>query len=263
MGAQAARGSSGPLPPSLGTQLLVLRARDPAGPGPQHPKPQVSAAPSEEEQARVNVAPGVPGLWLRDRPAPGPSRAAAAWAPPLCPPLTKPCVPGLHGVVMGVLLPEFFPNKEPSELATPGGCQGRRLSARLPPATQFLRGESSGGLGFFSEVTFLQEQLPRSCSHSRGHVLCLAFEAPGSPFLFPLSPPRSPSLAGHPPLRTSFPPLAFAGAVSARAGANRASGSSGCPTSVHTLSRPRTPRWRGTHTWDGIGIHSPARLRGP
>lgn len=57
---------------------------------------------------------------------------------------------------MGVSLPEFFLNKEPTELATPGGCQGRRLSARLPPATQFLRGESPGGLVFFSEVAFLQ-----------------------------------------------------------------------------------------------------------
>ena len=69
--------------PSLGTPLLVLGARDPARPSSQRPKPQASAALSGEEQARVNVAPGIPGLWLQDRPAPGPPRAAAAWGPPL------------------------------------------------------------------------------------------------------------------------------------------------------------------------------------
>lgn len=79
----AAVGVQAALPPSLGTRLLVLGARDPARPSSQRPKPQASAALSGEEQARVNVAPGIPGLWLQDRPAPGPPRAAAAWGPPL------------------------------------------------------------------------------------------------------------------------------------------------------------------------------------
>ena len=61
----AAVGVQAALPPSLGTRLLVLGARDPARPSSQCPKPQASAALSGEEQARVNAALGIPASGFR------------------------------------------------------------------------------------------------------------------------------------------------------------------------------------------------------
>ena len=251
VGVQVAPGSSGPLPPSLGNQLLGLRARDPAGPWPPCPRPQACVAP---------VGRSRPGLmWPRAALTSGFGTGQPQGLPGQRL-LTKPLGPWLHGLVMGVSLPNSSQVKNPLsrpclEAARAGGSAPASL---LPPAADR---RELWALGFL-----LRGLLPPGSSYqevaaiSDAHILCLAFEAPGSPFLFLLSPPCSPSPAGRPPLRTSLPPLAFAGAVGAQTGANTASGSSCCPP-VHTLSRPHTPRGRGTHTQDGIEIQSPASRR--
>lgn len=161
-------------------------------------------------------------------------------------------------MVIGVSLPNSSQIKNP--LIRP--ClEAARAGGSVPVSHPAADRRELWGLGFL-----LRGLLPPGSSYqevaavSDAHILCLAFEAPGSPFLFPLSPPCSPSPAGRPPLRTSLPPLALAGAVGAQTGANRASGSSCCPP-VHTLSRPHTPRWRGTHTRDGREMQSPASRR--
>lgn len=156
MGVQVAPGSSGPLPPSLGNQLLGLRAKDPAGPCPPCPRPQACAAP---------VGRSRPGLmWPRAALTSGFGTGQPQGLPGQRLPGLRFCLPTAYKAPWAAaawsgdecFITEFFPNKEPTESAMPGGCQGWRLSTCLPPATQLLTGESSGGLVFFSEVSFLQ-----------------------------------------------------------------------------------------------------------
>lgn len=96
---------------------------------------------------------------------PGPPRAAAACLR-LLPTTYKALCAGAAWSGDGRCYLNSSLNKEPSELATPGGCQGRRLSARLPPATQFLERRESGAW-VFSEVTFLQEHTKKLQSFPR------------------------------------------------------------------------------------------------
>lgn len=134
VGVQVAPGSSGPLPPSLGNQLLGLRARDPAGPCPPCPRPQACVAPVGRSrpglmwpQAALTSGfgtgqpqglPGqrLPGLRFYLPTAYKAPWVAAAWSGDGC------------------FITEFFPNKEPTDSAMPGGCQGWRLSTCLPPS---------------------------------------------------------------------------------------------------------------------------------
>lgn len=156
VGVQVAPGSSGPLPLSLGNQLLGLRARDPAGPWPPCPRPQACAAP---------VGRSRPGLmWPRAALTSGFGTGQPQGLPGQRLPGLRFCLPTAYKAPWavaawngdGCFITKFFPSKEPTESAMRGGCQGWRLSTCLPPATQLLTGESSGRLVFFSEVSFLQ-----------------------------------------------------------------------------------------------------------
>ena len=120
-------------------RLLVLTAKNPAGFGPQHPKPQACAAPTGEEQARVHLAPRSPWLLalgqaeylqLQNLPEQWLSRACFC----LCHPLQSPSGKSYHGGFVRCFVTEFFfSKKEPTVSGNAWSLAGQEGHTPYPP----------------------------------------------------------------------------------------------------------------------------------
>lgn len=184
--------------------LLGLMAKNPAGFGPQHPKPQACAAPTGEEQT--------PGSWLWDRVdissyRTSQSSGCLGYAYPSAHPLQSPSGRGCHGGVVRcfvvfcyrILVLEERTHCVRRQRLEAGGAGGSASSPLLPGLVAEARESSRRSVclsqtllplrGIFQKVTILPDAL----------VLCLAFEVPRTQsLLFLPTPLCSPDPEGLP-----------------------------------------------------------------